>query len=197
MSSIAKACKLGLPVLAAALIISCSHQRSMVAPEVPAQPVPTATPAPSPEESEIHVSQEPAITTAETPESGVSSAALPADLEQLNRAGYLTDVFFDTDKSDLRPDARDTLATDAAWLRDHPSIRIQVEGHCDERNTEEYNLALGWRRANGVKSYLISLGVAGDRISAISYGEERPFALGHNEAAWSQNRRVHFVITAR
>lgn len=137
------------------------------------------------------------MSTAQIPEAGIASSALPTDLAELNRAGYLEDVFFDTNKAELRQEARDTLADDASWLKAHPSIDISVEGHCDERNTEEYNLALGWRRANAVKSYLVALGVGRDRISTISYGEERPFALCHNESCWSQNRRAHVVITAR
>ena len=79
----------------------------------------------------------------------------------------------------------------------YPTVLVLVEGHCDERNTREYNLALGERRANAVRDYLMSLGVTSDRIRTISYGEERPFALGHTEASWRLNRRAHFVITAR
>jgi peptidoglycan-associated lipoprotein len=143
------------------------------------------------------VSPEPGISAAQNPESGVSASELPANLEELNKAGYLKDTFFDTNKAELRSDARDALAADASWLRGHPSVRILIEGHCDERNTEEYNLALGWRRANAAKAYLATLGVGTDRIATISYGEERPFATCHDESCWWQNRRVHFVITAR
>lgn len=143
------------------------------------------------------VSAEPDLTAAPLPSDGVATGELPQDLAELNRAGYLRDGFFDTDKSDLTPETRDLLAANAEWLRQHPTVRILVEGHCDERNTAEYNLALGWRRANAVKSYLVSLGVAGTRIDTISYGEERPFALGHDESAWRLNRRAHFVIIAR
>jgi len=76
-------------------------------------------------------------------------------------------------------------------------VKLQIEGHCDERNTEEFNLALGWRRANTTKAYLVALGVDVDRISTISYGEERPFATCHEEKCWAQNRRSHLIITAR
>jgi peptidoglycan-associated lipoprotein len=131
------------------------------------------------------------------PEAGVLAGELPADVEAINRAGYLTDVFFETDKADLRDDTREVLARNAAWLREHLTVKVLIEGHCDERNTAEYNLALGWRRANAAKDYTVSLGVAGDRIAVISYGEEKPFATGTTEAAWSQNRRGHFVVTAR
>lgn len=98
-------------------------------------------------------------------------------------------VFFDFDKSNLRSDAQATLAKQAAWLTKFPQVMIQVEGHCDERGTREYNLALGERRANSVKEYLVSLGVSADRISTISYGKERPAVEGSNAEAWAQNRR--------
>ena len=122
---------------------------------------------------------------------------LPQDIQELNRRGYLQDIFFDTDRYDLKPESREILAKNSSWLQQFQSVRILVEGHCDERNTREYNLALGERRANAVRDYLVFLGIAPDRVRTISYGEERPFALGHDESAWRLNRRSHFVITAR
>jgi peptidoglycan-associated lipoprotein len=122
---------------------------------------------------------------------------IPEDLEILNARGYLEDVFFETDSYEIPQEYRDSLARNASWLQRYPSIRIMVEGHCDERNTREYNLALGERRAYAVRDYLIFLGIEADRISTISYGEERPFALGSDESAWRLNRRAHFRITAR
>jgi len=104
------------------------------------------------------------------------------------------DVFFDFDVYALSPEARKILANNAEILREASMVKIVVEGHCDERGTREYNLALGERRANSVKKYLVSLGISGSRIQTISYGEDRPFAMGSNEGAWSQNRRAHFVI---
>ena len=98
-------------------------------------------------------------------------------------------VFFAFDKSDLSADARRTLERQAAWLRQWSNQRLTVEGHCDERGTREYNLALGERRANAVKDYLVAQGVSASRLSTISYGKERPVVLGSNEAAWAQNRR--------
>ncbi|MBV8169476.1 MAG: peptidoglycan-associated lipoprotein Pal [Alphaproteobacteria bacterium] len=98
-------------------------------------------------------------------------------------------VFFAYDKADLSADARRTLERQAAWLRQWTNQRLTVEGHCDERGTREYNLALGERRANAVKDYLVALGVPASRLSTISYGKERPVVLGSNEAAWAQNRR--------
>lgn len=107
----------------------------------------------------------------------------------------LEDVHFDFDKSDIRPDAREILAVNAEWIKNHPDAKIQIEGHCDERGTEEYNLALGERRANAVKNYIISLGIEAERLYTISYGEELPLDPGHDEAAWAKNRRAHFLVT--
>ena len=103
-------------------------------------------------------------------------------------------VFFDFDRSDLKPEARATLERQAAWLKKYPDVRIQVEGHCDERGTREFNLALGERRANAAKNYLVALGISASRLSTISYGKERPAVLGSNEAAWAQNRRGVSVV---
>jgi len=122
---------------------------------------------------------------------------LAGDLERLNKAGYLKDAFFDFDKFNVRADQRDTLAADAEWLKKYPKVKIQIEGHCDERGTAQYNMALGEKRAQAVKDYVTSLGVDPSRIETVSYGKERPFVKGHNEEAWAQNRRGHFVITAK
>jgi peptidoglycan-associated lipoprotein len=105
-------------------------------------------------------------------------------------------VFFDFDKFNLKPQARETLQRQATWLKKYPSATIMVEGHCDERGTREYNLALGERRANSAKNYLVALGVNPNRIRTISYGKERPAVTGSNEAAWAQNRRAVTVINA-
>jgi peptidoglycan-associated lipoprotein len=109
----------------------------------------------------------------------------------------LKDIHFDFDKYDIRPEDAEVLKENAALLMKYPKVKIQTEGHCDERGTSEYNLALGERRANGAKKYLISLGISPDRISTISYGEERPLDAGHNEEAWAKNRRGHFVILSK
>lgn len=98
-------------------------------------------------------------------------------------------VFFDFDKAVIMAAAEKTLKRQAVWLKQYGGVTVTVEGHCDERGTREYNLALGERRANAIKNYLVALGVDANRIATISYGKERPEALGHNEAAWSQNRR--------
>jgi peptidoglycan-associated lipoprotein len=104
-------------------------------------------------------------------------------------------VFFDFNESDLKPEARATLDRQAAWLKKYPSVNATIEGHCDERGTREYNLALGERRATAVKNYLVADGVGADRLKTISYGKERPAVLGSNEAAWAQNRRAVTVVT--
>ena len=99
-------------------------------------------------------------------------------------------VFFDLDQFSLKSAARETLEKQAAWLKRFPGVTIVVEGHCDERGTREYNLALGERRANAARDYLLALGVDGNRVKTVSYGKERPVALAHTEAAWAQNRRA-------
>jgi peptidoglycan-associated lipoprotein len=104
------------------------------------------------------------------------------------------DAFYDLDKSDLRPDARDALTKDAEFLRSYPQVRISIEGHCDERGSTEYNLGLGQRRAEAAKNYLISLGISADRVETVSWGKERPFCTEHNDQCWQQNRRAHFVL---
>ncbi|SCA56803.1 Outer membrane lipoprotein Omp16 homolog [Candidatus Terasakiella magnetica] len=104
-------------------------------------------------------------------------------------------VFFGFDQYNLTADARSTLEKQAMWLKKYPNATIALEGHCDERGTREYNLALGERRANAAKEFLVSLGVDAMRVKTISFGKERPVALGHNEAAWAQNRRSVTVVS--
>lgn len=123
------------------------------------------------------------------PGTGMASAALQEFQNQ--------DIYFDFDRYDLRPDARATLDRKVAFMSQNGSVRAQIEGHCDERGTNAYNLALGERRANSAKQYLTTAGVSAGRLSTISYGEERPFDPGHNEAAWAKNRRAHFVVTGQ
>lgn len=103
-------------------------------------------------------------------------------------------IFFDLDKSDLKPEARTTAESVATWMNSYPAVAVTIEGHADERGTREYNLALGERRANSVRDYLVALGVNSNRLSTISYGKERPAVLGSNEDAWAQNRRGVFVV---
>ncbi len=113
------------------------------------------------------------------------------------RAGGLRTVYFGFNSSQITSDARAKLEAAAEFLKENDTTQIQIEGHCDERGGVEYNLALGERRAKQVKQYLSTLGVSGSRISTVSYGKERPVAFGHDESAWSQNRRANFVIVAK
>jgi peptidoglycan-associated lipoprotein len=108
-------------------------------------------------------------------------------------AVYFQDINFDYDKVTLGPEAKERLNKLGEWLLKNTSVQVLVEGHCDDRGTAEYNLALGERRAHAAKNYLVQLGINGDRISTISYGKERPLDPGHNEAAWAKNRRDHFL----
>jgi peptidoglycan-associated lipoprotein len=109
----------------------------------------------------------------------------------------LKDVNFDYDKHDIRPQDAEILKGNADLLTKYSAVKVRVEGHCDERGTNEYNLALGERRANSVKNYIVSLGVEAGRISTISRGEENPLSAGHNEEAWAKNRRGHFLVVAQ
>lgn len=126
------------------------------------------------------------------PRASTGPAAAPNVSELFDQ--NVKDVFYDLDKSDLRPDARDALTKDAEFLRSYPQVRVSIEGHCDERGSTEYNLGLGQRRAEAAKNYLISLGISGDRMETVSWGKERPFCMDHNDACWMQNRRGHFVM---
>lgn len=129
------------------------------------------------------------VNAAPPPEQPAPSASEQELFEQNVR-----DAFFDLDKSDIRPDARDALTKDAEFLRTYPDIRVSIEGHCDERGSTEYNLGLGQRRAEAAKNYLVSLGITANRIDTVSWGKERPFCTEHEETCWQQNRRAHFVM---
>ena len=128
---------------------------------------------------------------------------LPADsvagrsLDDLNRDSPLQPVFFALDSADIDDAGRATLQANAAVLKKYPTWIITVEGHCDERGTAEYNLALGERRAASARTYLVSLGIDANRVRTVSYGSEFPFDPAHHETAWGRNRRAHFVITAK
>ena len=122
---------------------------------------------------------------------------MATDIAELNTKGYLKDAYFDYDQSDLREDARSALSGNAEWLKRYPSIQVLIEGHCDERGTSAYNLALGDRRANAARDYVDSLGIASTRIRTVSYGKERPACTESTEDCWQRNRRAHFVITSK
>lgn len=115
----------------------------------------------------------------------------------LPATGALADVFFAFDRSELDPAAREVLQRNSDWIKQNPAVTVEIEGHADNRGTNEYNLALGARRAQAVKDYLVTLGNASDRLSTISYGEELPVCGGDTEECWEKNRRAHFVARAQ
>lgn len=126
----------------------------------------------------------------------VEAALREKKLEE-KEASEFRDIHFDFDKFNLKREAREILQEHAGWLLKHPDYDVVIEGHCDERGTNEYNLALGERRAVSAMNYLVNLGVEKKRLTTISYGEELPLDPGHNEKAWAKNRRAHFVVTPR
>jgi peptidoglycan-associated lipoprotein len=117
----------------------------------------------------------------------------PAVSEEQLFTENIQQAYFNFDKSDIRPDAAAALEHDAAFLKAHPDVNFTIEGHCDERGSEQYNLVLGDRRANSAKSFLVNLGISGDRITTISYGKDRPFCTDHSESCWQKNRTGHLV----
>ncbi|TAJ91197.1 peptidoglycan-associated lipoprotein Pal [bacterium] len=127
-------------------------------------------------------------------ETAASSSLEAARRGQAPAPSPLKDAYFDFDRYDLRADAREALKTNAGWLKANASARVEIEGHADERGTNEYNLALGAKRAQSAKDYLATLGISKERLSTISYGEELPVCKQHSEECWQKNRRAHFVI---
>jgi len=122
------------------------------------------------------------------------SGIRPGSAEDFRRSVLTDTVNFDLDQYDIDPEARRILDSQAAWLNQYPNVSITIEGHCDERGTREYNLALGDRRANAAKNYLAARGISPNRITTISYGKERPIALGSDDTSWRQNRRAVTIV---
>ncbi len=149
----------------------------------PSQPAEDVAPKPRPEVSDQ--TQDPL------------AGDIAAVNEYLQKNGLLGDIYFEFDKADLTEESRARLARNAEWLRSNPQFSVTIEGHCDERGTNEYNLALGERRASAARDYVASLGVAGPRLRTISYGEERPKCTQSDESCWSINRRATFLVTGR
>ncbi|HVH27317.1 MAG TPA: peptidoglycan-associated lipoprotein Pal [Vicinamibacterales bacterium] len=173
-------------------ITACGNKTPPVARPLPPPPpvadAGTRPPAPpEPAAEPIVVPPEP------LPVDSISSASL----DDLNRNSPLKPVFFDYDSSELSQVAQTALNENAVALKRYPTWTITIEGHCDERGTPEYNLALGERRAVAARAYLVSLGIPADKLRTVSYGKEFPFDPGHDEAAYGKNRRAHFVITAK
>lgn len=156
---------------------------------------------PPPATSKPEASSASAQATAKaSPKQKVAKSKTPASSLEARRegkapaAGPLKDIYFDFDRYDLKPDARAILKANADWLKANPSARAEIEGHCDERGTNEYNLALGAKRAQAAKDYLVTLGIAKDRLSTKSFGEELPVCKEQNEGCWQKNRHDRFVV---
>jgi peptidoglycan-associated lipoprotein len=179
-------------VLAAAVGASACGKKKPAPPPAPppAAPAPaTTTPPPPP----------PPPPPAPPPERTPTEDEIFAKktLDQLNAERPLDDAFFDLDSSQIREDAKPKLQKNADWMKRWTSTKVMIEGHCDSRGTAEYNLALGERRAAAVRAYLVNLGVPLDRVKTVSKGKEQPFCTEEAEPCWSQNRRGHFIITAK
>ena len=187
-----------LGVLVASLaLLGCPKRPEVIqAAPAPAGPAAAAAPAPTPAPAPPPVAEAPVTpppAPAETPVQPAPAAPTPSPAA-VPEPSPLKDAFFDFDKSTIRDDQKAALNEDVAWLKANGQVKLTIEGHCDERGTAEYNLALGERRAKAVKDYLVAAGIPADRIATISYGKERPFVLGHDESAWKWNRRGHIVI---
>jgi peptidoglycan-associated lipoprotein len=146
---------------------------------------------------EAERAREKEMKTKEQFEKSLVAERTPGIEGQVFESSLLKDIYFNFDKYDIRPGDAAVLKENAALLKKFTNVKVQIEGHCDERGTVEYNLALGERRANKTKDYLVSLGISAARISTISYGKERPLDPGHNEESWAKNRRAHTIITAK
>jgi len=182
---------LAVPVLALSLfLVGCPKRPATTAASAPA---PTGSPTPS--AAAPSTTPSPSMTPSPAAPSTASPATPPAPSE-FRATDNLKDVFFDFDKYDIRPSDAKMLDTNAAWLKSNDNL-VLIEGHCDERGTNEYNLALGERRAKAAMNYLVAQGVQASRITIISYGKERPTCTEHSESCWAQNRRAHFLVKAR
>ena len=182
-------------VASMAAAAACGSKKAPVLAPSPAPAAEAPAPATPPPAAPTRVVEPAVATPPPVREDNVTASA--SSLDDLNRNSPLKPVFFALDSSDIDGTAKSTLDADAAILKQNSSWIVTVEGHCDERGTAEYNLALGDRRATAAVAYLRSLGIPADRLKTVSYGKEFPFDPGHDEGAWSQNRRAHFVITAK
>jgi peptidoglycan-associated lipoprotein len=199
MKLISKSVLTTLAVLLLVILPACRTKKKTVTPAV----VPTTTESAAPE-----IPPPPTLPSSDTvdtnrdfvKETPVTEEIMPTEMNALNdwarQKGYIRDAFFNYDEGTLDDTAQAALSGSAAWLKgkDGATYNVLIEGHCDERGTEQYNLALGDRRANTAKEYLVTLGVDAGRIRTVSYGEERPFEEGHDDASWAQNRRAHIVL---
>ncbi len=166
--------------------------------EVPPPPPPPqpAQPVEQPQPEKV-VPEQPPAPVVEEPKLTEEEIFMKKSLEEMNEEKPLTMIHFDFDKYFIRDDAKPVLEANAAWLKKFPTIAILIEGHCDERGTEEYNMALGDRRAKSTLDYLVSLGISSDKLKTISYGKSQPIASGHDEVSWQMNRRAVFKIVGK
>lgn len=171
----------------------CAGRQAPVAAPAPPTASPPPVAAPAPPRPPSRVEEALPVPTESIAEDAIASRSL----DELNRDSPLAPAFFGLDSAELDDAGRVVVAANAELLRTYPTWAVTVEGHCDERGTAEYNLALGERRAMAVKTYLVSLGIAADRVLTVSYGKEFPFDADHDEEAWASNRRAHFVITSK
>jgi len=179
-------------LLLALVTAGCAKKHPPVARPIPPPPPPTETPVTPPPEPTAPTAE---ATPAPTP---VAEDTINAgSLDEINKNSPLKPVFFGLDASDVDGPGQKVLEANADIMKKYPSWQISIEGHCDERGTAEYNLALGERRAIAARNYLVSLGVSADRVKTVSYGKEFPFDPGHTEDAWAKNRRAHFVVTGK
>ena len=183
---------LAVPVIALSLfLVGCPKRPATTAASAPA---PTGSPSPS--AAAPSTTPAPSMTPSPAAPSTAAPSTTPPAPSEFTANANLKDVFFDFDKYDVRPNDAKTLDTNAAWLKSNDNL-VLIEGHCDERGTNEYNLALGERRAKAAMNYLVAQGVQASRITIISYGKERPTCTEHSESCWAQNRRAHFLVKAR
>lgn len=183
--------RLSVALAAAALALAGCRSHAKVAAAPVAAPQAAMKSAPPP----VQVEPPSRDFVTEKPTDDIGNDPLRAT-QLADQNGWLRDAFFALDSSVLTTAAQDNLSDSAKWIRAHHKFSLLIEGHCDERGTEQYNLALGEHRAYEAKEYLAALGLDASRIATISYGKDRPFATGHDEQAWSQNRRAHLVLTA-
>jgi peptidoglycan-associated lipoprotein len=181
-----------LVLLVAMTVVACSRQVPPPPPPPPEPPAPVVTPPPPPPPPPPPAPAPPP--PRELTEDEIFSKKT---VDQLNAEMPLVDVMFDYDEFAVREDQRATLQKNAEYLKRWPTVRATIEGHADSRGTNQYNLALGERRANSTKEYLVSLGIAGDRLLVVSKGEETPACTEETAACWERNRRGHFIITAK
>jgi len=173
---------------------ACGKKTPPLTRPAPPPPATTASTTPTRPPAPPEPVAEPTVVPAEpVPSDSISSASL----DDLNRNSPLKPVFFELDSAELETPAQAALTENATVLKRFPSWTVTIEGHCDERGTAEYNLALGERRAVAARTYLVSLGIPADRLRTVSYGKEFPFDSGHDDPAYAKNRRAHFVITAK